>query len=344
MTGGANRRTSAQGVPSKPSQAPVQPRARCARRPPLPAVAAPRSWPHAPRWSTRQRASTSGLSLWRPWRRDGRRPPHTVQQRAKRADAKRARAVWSEAVVAGEAGRRKPCPGAKRAKTRGCGQCSRSAPSTRGDQLTARRSPSGRADNDPARNLTPLTPLITRSPHSLSSPLTPPTHSSHSSHSPSLSSRHTPQVIAVRSGGPCETVLDGVTGWLCESTPVAFGTAFAHAVRLATSSCGGGGVGGGGGGGGLAAIGLAARAHVEALFILLLLDLSPYVYTPLSIGTPLVMALARVASLHARHPHPDATRSALRSLCQAHFSRRLFGQRLEEHLYAAAGFRKPRAE
>ena len=38
-------------------------------------------------------------------------------------------------------------------------------------------------------------------------------------------------VIAVNSGGPLETVIDGKTGFLCEPTPDAFAVKMAHFVR-----------------------------------------------------------------------------------------------------------------
>ena len=64
-------------------------------------------------------------------------------------------------------------------------------------------------------------------------------------------------VIAVRSGGPTETVVDGVTGWLCDPTPAAFAQAYVHVLRMA-----------GAGGAGLRAMGAAARARVVDHFSL----------------------------------------------------------------------------
>ena len=40
-------------------------------------------------------------------------------------------------------------------------------------------------------------------------------------------------VIAVNSGGPLETVIDGKTGFLCEPTPEAFAVKMAHFVKTA---------------------------------------------------------------------------------------------------------------
>ena len=42
-------------------------------------------------------------------------------------------------------------------------------------------------------------------------------------------------VIAVNSGGPLETVIDGKTGFLCEPTPDAFAGKMAHFVRTPTA-------------------------------------------------------------------------------------------------------------
>ncbi len=64
-------------------------------------------------------------------------------------------------------------------------------------------------------------------------------------------------VIAVGSGGPTETVVDGVTGWLREPTPAAFAQAYADVLRMA-----------GAGGAGLRAMGAAARARVVDHFSL----------------------------------------------------------------------------
>ncbi|KAL3908492.1 MAG: hypothetical protein SGPRY_009777, partial [Prymnesium sp.] len=60
-------------------------------------------------------------------------------------------------------------------------------------------------------------------------------------------------VIAVRCGGPCETVVHGETGWLCEPTEHSFAAAFAQVVHLAKA-------------GELPAFGSAARSHVENNF------------------------------------------------------------------------------
>jgi alpha-1,3/alpha-1,6-mannosyltransferase len=38
-------------------------------------------------------------------------------------------------------------------------------------------------------------------------------------------------VVAVHSGGPMETIVDGITGWLCEGTPQGFGTALVTLVQ-----------------------------------------------------------------------------------------------------------------
>ena len=62
-------------------------------------------------------------------------------------------------------------------------------------------------------------------------------------------------VIAVGLGGPCESVVHGQTGWLCEPTPAAFAAAFAEAARLEAA-------------GELRGRGLAARARVEEHFSL----------------------------------------------------------------------------
>ncbi|KAL1530831.1 hypothetical protein AB1Y20_001727 [Prymnesium parvum] len=62
-------------------------------------------------------------------------------------------------------------------------------------------------------------------------------------------------VIAVARGGPCESVVHGEGGWLCEPTEAAFAAAFAEAARLSRA-------------GELRARGAAARAHVEANFSL----------------------------------------------------------------------------
>ena len=64
-------------------------------------------------------------------------------------------------------------------------------------------------------------------------------------------------VIAVGSGGPTETVVDGVTGWLREPTPAAIAQAYADVLRMA-----------GAGGAGLRAMGAAARARVVDHFSL----------------------------------------------------------------------------
>ena len=60
-------------------------------------------------------------------------------------------------------------------------------------------------------------------------------------------------VIAVGLGGPCESVVHGHTGWLCEPTAAAFADAFDE-VRQLHASCM------------LEGRGAAARAHVEANF------------------------------------------------------------------------------
>ena len=65
-------------------------------------------------------------------------------------------------------------------------------------------------------------------------------------------------VIAVCSGGPCETVIHGSTGWLCQPSASAFAAAFDKVRRLARTD----------GGAGLRAMGDAARRHVEASFSL----------------------------------------------------------------------------
>jgi alpha-1,3/alpha-1,6-mannosyltransferase len=62
-------------------------------------------------------------------------------------------------------------------------------------------------------------------------------------------------VIAVNLGGPCESVVHGSTGWLCEPTPAAFASAFAEVLRLHET-------------GELMERGRAARARVEAAFSL----------------------------------------------------------------------------
>jgi len=60
-------------------------------------------------------------------------------------------------------------------------------------------------------------------------------------------------VIAVGLGGPCESVVHGHTGWLCEPTAAAFADAFDEVRRLHASCM-------------LEARGAEARAHVEANF------------------------------------------------------------------------------
>ena len=62
-------------------------------------------------------------------------------------------------------------------------------------------------------------------------------------------------VVAVARGGPCESVVHGETGWLCEPTAAAFAAAFAEVQRLAQA-------------GELRTRGAAARAHVERHFSL----------------------------------------------------------------------------
>jgi len=62
-------------------------------------------------------------------------------------------------------------------------------------------------------------------------------------------------VIAVDLGGPRESVVHQVTGWLCAPTPAAFAAAFEQVMALQGS-------------GQLSARGQAARAHVEANFAL----------------------------------------------------------------------------
>ena len=74
----------------------------------------------------------------------------------------------------------------------------------------------------------------------------------HTFPSPSLAG---PQVVAVGLGGPCETVKDGVTGWLCRPTAEAFADAFDDVVRRQAA-------------GTLEAVGRAAREHVERAFAL----------------------------------------------------------------------------
>ena len=62
-------------------------------------------------------------------------------------------------------------------------------------------------------------------------------------------------VIAVNNGGPRESVVHGVTGWLCEPTAEAFAEALAQVAAMAAS-------------GELQARGEAARAHVQQSFSL----------------------------------------------------------------------------
>ena len=62
-------------------------------------------------------------------------------------------------------------------------------------------------------------------------------------------------VLAVARGGPCESVVHGETGWLCEPSAAAFAAAFAEVQQLSAS-------------GALSARGTAARAHVERHFSL----------------------------------------------------------------------------
>lgn len=62
-------------------------------------------------------------------------------------------------------------------------------------------------------------------------------------------------VIAVDSGGPRESVEDGVSGWLCEPTPDAFADAFGEVAALHSQ-------------GRLKEYGVAARTRVEACFSL----------------------------------------------------------------------------
>lgn len=60
-------------------------------------------------------------------------------------------------------------------------------------------------------------------------------------------------VIAVGLGGPCESIVHGETGWLCEPSPGAFADAFEELLGLHVS-------------GALMRRGLAARTHVERRF------------------------------------------------------------------------------
>ena len=62
-------------------------------------------------------------------------------------------------------------------------------------------------------------------------------------------------VIAVNLGGPCESIVHGESGWLCEPTPDAFAAAFAEVAELDRT-------------GKLAARGKAARERVEGHFSL----------------------------------------------------------------------------
>lgn len=60
-------------------------------------------------------------------------------------------------------------------------------------------------------------------------------------------------VVAVGLGGPCESVVHGQTGWLCEPTPAAFAAAFGEVLRLHSAGM-------------LEGRGSAARLHVETNF------------------------------------------------------------------------------
>uniref|UniRef100_A0A7S0LPA1 Alpha-1,3/1,6-mannosyltransferase ALG2 n=1 Tax=Coccolithus braarudii TaxID=221442 RepID=A0A7S0LPA1_9EUKA len=62
-------------------------------------------------------------------------------------------------------------------------------------------------------------------------------------------------VIAVNNGGPCESVLHGSTGWLCEPTPQAFAAAFAKVVEMCVADAAA-----------LDQMGVSARAHVVERF------------------------------------------------------------------------------
>ncbi|KAG2446848.1 hypothetical protein HYH02_008005 [Chlamydomonas schloesseri] len=70
-------------------------------------------------------------------------------------------------------------------------------------------------------------------------------------------------VVAVNSGGPTESVVSGVTGFLCDPTPAAFAGAMA---ALMGGSSAGGKAGGKEGASSAEEMGAAARAHVEAKF------------------------------------------------------------------------------
>jgi alpha-1,3/alpha-1,6-mannosyltransferase len=115
-------------------------------------------------------------------------------------------------------------------------------------------------------------------------------------------------VIAVRSGGPCETVIHGQTGWLCEPTPEQFGSAYAQVVRLAGARAADSGASAGSNGNAEGSSGGAGATSDDVLAG--------------SVGE----GLRRMGQTARKH-------------VEAHFSRAIFGQKLEAHLREAVAGR-----
>lgn len=114
-------------------------------------------------------------------------------------------------------------------------------------------------------------------------------------------------VIAVRSGGPCETVLHGQTGWLCKPTPDEFGRAYAEVVRLAGAQAAGAN--------GNTGVGGEAGSSTGA---------------------------SKVASSSSADEGLRRMGEAARRHVEAHFSRAFFGQKMEAHLIEAILGRAPK--
>jgi ABC-type ATPase involved in cell division len=109
-------------------------------------------------------------------------------------------------------------------------------------------------------------------------------------------------VIAVRSGGPCETVLHGQTGWLCQPTPEEFGKAYAEVVQLAGAHAAGANNKNG-----------ATQAA----------------------GGPAGTGATKAAPAGSPAEGLRQMGTAARRRIEAHFSRAVFGRKLEAHLLDA---------